>query len=345
VALAEFEAQVGQLDGHDGEPAEQLDHVEQPDHVNQLIPVEPVDPVDQPDQPDQLDQADHMFIAAALVRVARWQAHLLIDAGDHQQAALRLRYALAEANRLGLEQLRFYLLLERVRLNQAIGVDTLDDLAALGSLAERLAEKLELEVEVRAELVLFQANALQNEFPAGSAQVDDLASAAATDAAERLTRALESLDAARLETPRLRAELVLARARKHSIAGRFDHALQDLDTALAIFVNDLAGARAGALEARAHMLRAQIGARTGRCDLAMVALDHLWATMREQRDPEGSIDMTDRAGPANPTDPTDLIMQVVHAFASPVSPACKKVHERAWAFVSNRRQSEVRTSD
>jgi hypothetical protein len=196
---------------------------------------------------------------AARVRVAYWQGRLLHARGELREAKRVLRWALDDAERLGLEHLRWDLLLARARLFAAMGESVADEVAELDDLADRLQHGDEARVEV----ALVEA----------SASEDPLASIARLDRAfDRLSRVT---GASRVRP--LLFEIAMARSKLQMRVDSFDQAIVDAQLALAL-------ARAPAIAddervTRAHVLLAETGARAGRCELVSTALDELGAAL------------------------------------------------------------------
>jgi predicted Ser/Thr protein kinase len=233
----------------------------------------------------------------ARVHLARWRIRLLVAGERHAEAAVQLSGALAEADRLGLQRLRFDLLLERVRVANALGEPALDELAALSY----LADSLELGPRAQAELALVSAAA------SGEAEL----------AIERIDHALHELQGATRGHSELRFELFLARGQLQLSAGQPTEAIDDARVALALGTRAFVSDRTKL--ARAYVLLAQASARAGRCELTRDALDDLRATMRFN---------------ARPVEELGWVLDIIDSFELPVTPACERAYRDGWTLAT-----------
>lgn len=245
---------------------------------------------------------------AYCIHVAYWEARLLHAEGKHEQAKRVLQRALADAERLGLERLRWDLLLARARLSADMGESVLDDVAALDSLADHLGQG----DEARAELALAEA----------SGSEDPLASIV------RLDRASDQL--ARVSTswgpsgPSLLFELVVARSKLRMRVADFDAAVDDAQVAVALARKP--SPRDGERLARAHVLLAETGARAGRCELVSTALDDLAMTL--------SDDFLSRGAGERPTPHVGWVLEFLRSFEIPAKPECLDAQVQAWTLAT-----------
>lgn len=243
------------------------------------------------------------LVPASRVRVVHWQVRLLHAQGEHREAKRMLRWALTEAERLGLEHLRWDLLLARAQLSAETGESVLDEVAELDVLADRLGQG----DEARAELALVEA----------SASEDPIASIARLDRAyNRLDRVVGSSRARSLLF-----EVLLARSELHRRASNLDAALHDATVAVVL-------ARTPDLLdddrlARAYMLLAEISTRADRCDLLTDMLDDLGTILIHMR--EGSRPILDLG----------WMFDIPRSFQAPVAPECARAQLRAWMLAQS----------
>jgi hypothetical protein len=241
---------------------------------------------------------------AARVRLAYWQARLLHAEGRHREAERVLRWALADAERLGLERLRWDLLMARARLSADMGEPVLDEVAALDRLADRLGQGH----EARAEIALVEA----------SASSDPLESIARLDrASDQLLGALTSWGPSGAS---LLFELMTARSKLHMRVTNFDAALDDAQAAVALAREP--SLRDGERLARAQVLLAEASARAGRCELVSTALDGLATTLfHESQSQEAGGHL-------------GWVLDFLHSFEIPAQPECVDAHNQAWMLAT-----------
>lgn len=260
---------------------------------------------------DQMSQLAEQPAAAARVRVAYWEARLLHARGRYVEAKRVLRWALADAERLGAERLRWDLLLARARVSADMGESVLDDVAALDSLADRLGQG----EETLAELALVEA----------SASEDPLASIA------RLHRASDQLvrvsAASGPSGPSLLFELWVARSKLHMRMANFDAAMDDTHAAVALARSP--SFADGERLVRALVLLAKAGAAAGRCELVSTALDDLTTTLADDSQHPG-------AGRAirHPGRQPGLVLDFLHSLQIPIKPGCVDARNRARILAS-----------
>jgi hypothetical protein len=247
--------------------------------------------------------------AAARIRVAYWQARLLHAEGRHPEAKRVLRWALADAERLGLERLRWDLLLAHARLSADMGESVLDEVAALDSLADRLGQGH----EARAEIALVEA----------SASADPLESIARIDrASEQLMRVVTTTGMTVVGP--LLFELMTARSNLQTRAANFVAALDDAQRAAAIARDP--SARDGERLARAYVLLAEASARAGHCEVVSTALDDLTTTLVNEPQSRGAGERATRH--------VGWVLDFLHAFEIPAKPECVDAHTQAWMLAT-----------
>jgi predicted Ser/Thr protein kinase len=240
----------------------------------------------------------------ARIRVAYWEARLLHAEGRHDEAKRALRWALADAERLGLERLRWDLLLARARVSADMGESVLDDVAALDSLAERLGQG----DEALAELALVEA----------SASEDPLASIV------RLDRASDRLERVGPSVVPLLFELRAARHELHMRLADYDAAFVDARAAVALA--RAAGVGDGERLARAHLLLAEASARAGRCEWVSTALAGLTTTLSDESQRRGAR--------ARQIGRLGRVLDVLHSAATATTAECVDAHTQAWTLIA-----------
>lgn len=238
--------------------------------------------------------------AAARIRLAYWQARLLHAEGRHRDAERVLRWSLADAERLGLERLRWDLLLARARLSADMGESVVDEVAALDSLVDRLGQGR----EARAEIALVEASASQDPL----------------ESIERIDHAIDQLARVGLSSPPsdvLMFELQVARSRLHTRVGNVEEALVDARVAVTL------ARRPSILDverlARAHVLLAETAVPAGECEFVTTALDDLARTLSEASQSRGAT---------GPIRDLGWVLEFLHSFEVPVE--CLDGRNQAW---------------
>jgi tetratricopeptide (TPR) repeat protein len=238
---------------------------------------------------------------AARVRLAYWQARLLHAEGRHREAERVLRWALADAERLGLERLRWDLLLARARLSADMGESVLDEVAALDRLADRLGQGH----EARAEIAIVEASASQDPL----------------ESIERIDRAIDEIGRVGLSSRSsdvLMFELRVVRSKLHTRVANVEEALVDARLAVSL------ARRPSILDverlARAHVLLAETAVPVGECDFLTTALDDLARTLSEESQNRGAT--------GRPIRDLGWVLEFLHSFEVPAE--CVDGQDRAW---------------
>jgi hypothetical protein len=239
---------------------------------------------------------------AARIRLAYWQARLLHAEGRHREAERVLRWALADAERLGLERLRWDLLLSRARLSADMGESIVDEVAALDRLVDRLGQGY----EGQAEIAIVEASGSQ----------DPLQSL------ERIARAIDQLERVRLSSRPsdevLMFELWVARSKLHTRMADVEEALVDARVAVSLVRRP--NIRDGQRLARAYVLLAEAAVRAGECEFVSTALDDLSLTLSDES--------PSREATGHPIRDLGWVSEFLHSFDVP--PECVDGRNRAW---------------
>jgi hypothetical protein len=240
---------------------------------------------------------------AARIRLAYWQARLLHAEGRHRDAERVLRWALADAERRGLERLRWDLLLARARLSADMGESVVDEVAALDRLVDRLGQGY----EGQAEIAIVEASGSQDPL----------------ESIERIDRAHEQLAriglSLRPSDDVLMFELWVARSKLHTRAANVEEALVDARVALSVARRPSISDDVERL-ARAHVLLAETAVPAGECEFVSTALDELARTLGEEFQGRGAT--------GRPIRDLGWVLEFLHSFEAP--PECVDGQTRAW---------------
>jgi hypothetical protein len=239
---------------------------------------------------------------AARIRAAYWQARLLHAEGRHRDAERVLRWALADAERLGLERLRWDLLLARARLSADLGESVVDEIAALDRLVDRLGQGY----DGQAEIAIVEASGSQDPL----------------ESIERIDRAIDQLARIGLSLQPshdvLMFELWVARSKLHTRVANVEEAL--VDARLALSVARRPSIRDGERLARAHVLLAETAVPAGECEFVSAALDELARTLGEEFQGRGAT--------GRPIRDLGWVLEFLHSFEAP--PECVDGQTQAW---------------
>jgi hypothetical protein len=235
---------------------------------------------------------------AARIRAAYWQARLLHAEGRHRDAERVLRWALADAERLGLERLRWDLLLARARLSADLGESVVDEIAALDRLVDRLGQGY----DGQAEIAIVEASGSQDPL----------------ESIERIDRAIDQLARIGLSLQPshdvLMFELWVARSKLHTRVANVEEALVDARLARRPSIRD------GERLARAHVLLAETAVPAGECEFVSAALDELARTLGEEFQGRGAT--------GRPIRDLGWVLEFLHSFEAP--PECVDGQTQAW---------------
>jgi hypothetical protein len=238
----------------------------------------------------------------ARIRLAYWQARLLHAEGRHPDAERVLRWALADAERLGLERLRWDLLIARARLSADMGESDVDEVAALDRLADRLGQGYEGQAEIA--------------IVAASGSRDPL------ESIERIDRAVDQLARdglpSRPSDEVLMFELWVARSKLHMRVANIEEAL--VDARLAVSAARWPSIRDVERLARAHVLLAETAVRAGECEFVSTALDELAGSLSEESQSRGAT--------GRPIRDLGWVSDFLHSFEVPAE--CVDGQNRAW---------------